>query len=132
MLRKIRGQFLVWFGIVGSALTKFRPAPGIEKYLWIVFAVLLAGNVMAFGYYQARITRYYLHILHMNVVSMSLDMDALDTRLNQLSTKVDDLETKINQLTAKNDALSAKLDKPALPPPTSLAPPPHRCTGIFC
>jgi outer membrane murein-binding lipoprotein Lpp len=137
MLREIPRQFLVWFGIFGGLLTKFKPRLGrravdIPKNLWIVFAVLLAGNVMAFNYYQARVSRYYLHIMHMNIVRMNGDIDLLDGKLNQLSAKIDGLEAKINQLSAKNDSLSAKLDKPALSSPATQAQPPHRCTGLFC
>jgi outer membrane murein-binding lipoprotein Lpp len=122
-------------GIVGRALTNFKrnlgsSGIGVTTYLVLVFAVLLAVNVVAFDYYQARITRNYTHILFMNLARMNGEMDALEAKLNQLSTKIGGLETKIDQLTTKTDALAAKLDKPG--PPTSLAPPQRRCTGLFC
>lgn len=142
MFKKIRGRLSVWAGIARGALIKYKlrlakSGIGINKYLWLVFVILLAGNVMAFNYYQARLTRYYFQISQMNAVRMDGDIDILAAKLNQLNTSIDRLETKIdglqenvNQLTTKTDALAAKLDKPA--PPTSLAPPSHRCTGIFC
>jgi outer membrane murein-binding lipoprotein Lpp len=122
---------------ISRALTDFklnlaRSGIGAKTYLVLVFLVLLAGNVMAFNYYQARMTRYYLHILYMNVVRMNADIDTLDAKLNKLNAVIDGLSPKVDQLNAKTDALNTKLDKQALPPPTSLVPPPHKCTGIFC
>jgi hypothetical protein len=61
---------------------------------------------------------------------MNEDMGALEARLIQLSTKISALEAKIDQLTTKTDALAAKPEKPG--PPTSLAPSPRKCTGLFC
>jgi outer membrane murein-binding lipoprotein Lpp len=114
----------MWRGIVG------RPGIGITAYLVLIFAVVLAGNVIAFDYYQARITRYHPDILYTNVARMYGDINALEAKLNQLSAKIDGLEAKIDQLTPKTDASAAKPDKPG--PPTSLAPHPRRCTGLFC
>jgi len=104
-------------GIVGRALTNFKlnlgmPGIGRTTYLALVFAVLLAANVMAFEYYQARITRDYIHILYTNLVRMNGEMGALEEKLNQLTTKISALEVKIDQLTTKTDALAAKPDKP--------------------
>jgi hypothetical protein len=62
----------------------------------LAFVVLLAGNVMAFDYYQARITRYHTDILYTNVVMMNGDIDALEAKLNKLSAKIDGLEELIN------------------------------------
>ncbi len=143
MLKKIRGRLSVWVGIADGALTKYklrlgRSVIGVNKYLRLAFVILLAGDVMAFNYYQARLTRYYVQTSQMNVVRMNEDIDILEAKLNQLNTTIDRLEAKldgveeeVNQLTTKTDALAARLDKPA-PPPTSLAPPPRHCTGIFC
>lgn len=155
MLKKIRGRLSVWAGIASGALTKYKlrlakSGTGVNKYLWLIFVILLAGNVVAFDYYQARLTRFYLQVSQvnavrmMNAVRMNGDTDISEARYNQLNTtidrleakidglqaKIDGLEEKVNQITTKTDILASKLDKPG--PPTSLAPPPRRCTGIFC
>ena len=119
-------------GIVGRALTNSKlylgkSGIGGTTYLALVFAVLLGANVMAFEYYQARITRDHTHILYTNLARMNGDMGALEAKLNQLSAKISALEAKIDQLTTKADA---KPEKPG--PPTSLTPPPRKCTGLFC
>jgi hypothetical protein len=114
--RKVRDQFLVWLEVAGGSLKSLsklrfaRTVTGIKTYLWVAFAIALAVNVVAFDYYQARITRYYLGVLLMNLIKMSEDIDTLDAKLNQLSAKIDDL--------------SSKLDKrPAPPPPIPTTPP---------
>jgi outer membrane murein-binding lipoprotein Lpp len=122
-------------GIVGRALTNsklYLGKSGISgtTYLALVFAVLLGANVMAFEYYEARITRDHTHILYTNLARMNEDMGALEAKLNQLSTQISALEAKIDQLTTKTNALAAKPEKPG--PPTSLAPSPRKCTGLFC
>jgi outer membrane murein-binding lipoprotein Lpp len=122
-------------GNVGRALINFKLNLGMSgigrtTYLALVFAVLLAANVMAFEYYQARVTRDYIQILYTNLARMNGEMGALEEKFNQLSTKISALEAKIDQLTTKTDASAAKPDKPG--PPTSHAPPPRKCRGLFC
>jgi hypothetical protein len=114
--RKLRDRIFAWIQIAGEALkplSKFRfarPAIGIKQYVWVGFAIVLAGNIAGFNYYQARITRYYIGVLLTNLVRIDEDIAALDDKLNQLSAKIDEL--------------SVKLDKRPLPPPPIQTTPP--------
>ncbi len=121
--RKVGDQFLVWNGIVGRALkslSKLRfaqTATGIKKYLWVVFAIVLAGNIVGFNYYQARITRYYIGVLLMNIVRMNEDIDALDAKLNKLSAKIDDLSGKLDKGPPPQSSIPTTPPSPALVKP---------------
>jgi hypothetical protein len=87
-------RILVWFRIAGgppsSLSVRFRRmAIGKRKSTWVAFAIVLAGNIIAFNYYQARVTRYYISVLLENLVRMNEDIDALQAKLNQLSKRTD-------------------------------------------
>jgi hypothetical protein len=86
-----------------------RVAAGMRKSTWVVFAIVLVGNIIAFNYYQARITRYYLSVLLLNIVTMNDDIDTLQAKIDQLNKKTDDIR--------------AKLDKPVLPSSSVLTSP---------
>jgi len=101
-MAKARERILEWTKIAGVApgsLTVWlrRMAAGTRKSTWVVFAIMLAGNIIAFHYYQARITRYYLSVLVMNMVRLNEDLDTLQAKLNQLDKKTDDLNAKLNK-----------------------------------
>jgi hypothetical protein len=108
---KMFERFLVWIKSFGDALDSpsvrlRRVAAGVRRSTWIAFAIVVAGNIIAFNYFQERITRYYLGVLLMNIVSLNADLDSL--------------QAKISQLDKKLEGMDAKLDKPA--PVSSLAP----------
>jgi hypothetical protein len=103
---KVRERILVWIKIVSDApgylaMRLRRIVAGIRKSTWVVLAIVLAGNIIAFNYYQERITRYYFSVLLTNIVRINEDIDALQARINQLEQKTDNI--------------GAKLDKPVLP-----------------
>jgi hypothetical protein len=107
---KMRERIHVWIKVAGDAPVSLamrlrRLAAGIRKSTWIAFAIVVAGNIIAFNYYQERITRYYLGILLMNIVSLNEDIDSLQAKINQLNKKIDGIE--------------AKVDKPAQPSPSA-------------
>jgi hypothetical protein len=99
---KVRERIHVWINAAGDAPVFFfmrlrRLAAGITKSTWIAFAIVAAGNIIAFNYYQERITRYYLGILLMNIVSLNEDIDSLQAKINQLNKKIDDIDAKVEK-----------------------------------
>jgi uncharacterized protein YlxW (UPF0749 family) len=107
---KVRERILVWIKIVGDAPNSLfiqlrRMATSIRKSTWVVLAIVLAGNIIAFNYYQERITRYYFSVLLTNIVRINEDIDTLQAKVNQLNQKIDNID--------------AKLDKPVLPSSSS-------------
>jgi hypothetical protein len=97
---KARERILVWINIVASAPVSLstrlrRLAAGIGKSTWLVFAIVLAANIIAFNYYQARITRYYISVLLTNIVRLNDDIDTLQTKIDQLNKKTDDTSSNL-------------------------------------
>jgi hypothetical protein len=112
LTEKMLERFLVWIRIFGGALDSpsvrlRRVAAGVRRSTWVVFAIVVAGNIIAFNYFQERITRYYLGVLLMNIVNLNEDIDSLRAKIGQLDKKI--------------EGMDAKLDKPA--PASSSAPP---------
>jgi len=99
---KGRERILEWIKIAGVAPNSLavrlrRIVAGKRKSIWTAFAIVLAGNIIAFNYYQARITRYHLSNLLMNIVRMNEDIDTLEAKINQLNKKTDDIGAKLNK-----------------------------------
>jgi hypothetical protein len=97
---KVRERIFAWIEIVADATNSLavlfrRFAAGIRKSTWVVFVIVLAGNVIAFNYYQERITRHYLSVLLSDLARMSEDMDTLDAKINQLNERTNDLSAKL-------------------------------------
>ena len=99
---KLRERILLWIKAAGGAPDSFsvrlrHMVAGIRKSSWVAFAIMLAANIIAFSYYQERITRYYLSVLLANLVRINGDMDALEAKINQLNQKTDDLSAKLGK-----------------------------------
>jgi hypothetical protein len=107
------GGILVWIKIAGDALNWLsvpfrRIAAGIRKSPWIAFALVVAGNIIAFNYCQERITRYYVGVLLMNIVSLNEDIDSLQAKINELNNRIDGMGAKLDKLAPPStSALSA-------------------------
>src|SRR5215469_7384448 len=99
---KLRERIFVGFKSAGGALSALPirlrgMAAGTKTSTWIVFAIVVAGNIIAFDYYQARITRYYLSVLLMNIVRMNDDMDLVQAEINRLNKRTDDIRAKLDK-----------------------------------
>jgi hypothetical protein len=97
---KVRERLLVWTEIVADArhllsIWLRRVAGSKRKSTWVTLVIVLAANIVAFNYYQERITRYYLSVLLANLVRMNGDVDALEGKISQLGKKTDELSAKL-------------------------------------
>jgi hypothetical protein len=119
---KVRERILEWSKIVGDATNSLsvwfrRSAAVIRKSTWLVFVIVVAGNIIAFSYYQERITRYYISVLLVNLVRMNEDMDALDAKVNQLNKKTDDLTAKLGSPASPSSSIMSVSPPSSSPKP---------------